>query len=320
MSKTLKIAAIQAEPVWQDLQGGVEKSIRLIQDAASNGANVIGFPEVFIPGYPWSIWANSPVENAAWINEYFKNSLERESPEMDQIRAAVREAGVFVVLGYSERYRGTLYIAQSFIDETGTIVLHRRKIKPTHVERAIYGDGQGESLNNVIQTTFGKVAGLNCWEHTQPLLRYYEYSQDVDIHVSSWPSIFPENSDQWPYHITPNCCKAFSHIVSMEGACFVILSSQILTAENFEKANVKGFDYAKNGGGGFTMIFSPFGKELVKALDPGVEGIVYADIDLEDKYKAKQNLDIVGHYARPDALSLRVNRHPAKPVFFANDL
>jgi nitrilase len=175
-------------------------------------------------------------------------------------------------------------------------------------------------LNNVYPSKFGKVAGLNCWEHTQALLRYYEYSQDVDIHVSSWPSIFPENNEDWPYHITPDCCKAFSHIVSMEGACFVILSSQILTEENHEKANVKGFDYTKKNGGGFTMIFSPFGKELVKALDPGVEGILYADINLEDKYKAKQNLDIVGHYSRPDQLSLRVNRHPAKPVFFANDL
>ena len=106
----------------------------------------------------------------------------------------------------------------------------------------------------------------------------------------------------------------------MEGACFVILSSQILTEENIEKANLKGFEYTKNGGGGFTMIFSPFGKELVKPLDPGAEGILYADVDLGDNYKAKQNLDIVGHYARPDQLSLRVNRHPAKPVFFANDL
>ncbi|RBR17376.1 hypothetical protein FVER53590_11865 [Fusarium verticillioides] len=320
MSKSLKVAAIQAEPVWNDLQGGVNKSIGLIQEAAKEGANVIGFPEVFIPGYPWSIWANSPTENAPWINEYFKNSMEKESPEMDQIRAAVREAGVFVVLGYSERYRGTLYIAQSFIDETGTIVLHRRKIKPTHVERAIYGDGQGESLTNVADTKFGRVAGLNCWEHTQTLLRYYEYSQDVDIHVSSWPSIFPQNVPEWPYHITPECCKAFSHVVSMEGACFVLLASQIMTEENHKKANVDGYDYTKKSGGGFSMIFSPFGEELVKPLAPNEEGILYADINLEEKYKAKQNLDIVGHYSRPDQLSLRVNKHAAKPVFFANDL
>ncbi|KAM5342168.1 hypothetical protein ACJ41O_015199 [Fusarium nematophilum] len=318
MSKTVKVAAIQAEPVWNDLQGGVEKSISLLREAASNGANVIGFPEVFIPGYPWSIWANSPTDNAPYMTEYFKNSLVRESEEMDRIREAVREAGVFCVLGYSERHNGTLYI--SFIDENGTIVHHRRKIKPTHVERAIYGDGQGESLQTVVPTKFGKVAGLNCWEHTQALLRYYEYSQDVDIHVSSWPSIFPQHNPQWPYHITPQCCKAFSHIVSMEGACFVILSSQILTEENKEKANVAGYAYTKGSGGGFSMIFSPFGEELVKALEPHEEGILYADVDLEEKIKAKQNLDIVGHYARPDQLSLRVNSHAAKPVFFANDL
>ncbi|KAJ3542042.1 hypothetical protein NM208_g4315 [Fusarium decemcellulare] len=99
-SSTVKVAAIQAEPAWNDLQGGVNKSISLIQEAASNGANVIGFPEVFIPGYPWSIWANSPTDNAQHMNEYFENSLQRESPEMDRIREAVREAGVFVVLGY----------------------------------------------------------------------------------------------------------------------------------------------------------------------------------------------------------------------------
>ncbi|KAF5638078.1 aliphatic nitrilase [Fusarium sp. NRRL 52700] len=284
MSKSLKVAAIQAEPVWNDLQGSVNKSIGLIQEAAKNGANVIGFPEVFIPGYPWSIWANSPTKNAPWINE------------------------------------GTLYIAQSFIDEIGTIVLHRRKIKLTHVERAIYGDGQGESLTNVADTKFGRVAGLNCWEHTQTLLRYYEYSQDVDIHVSSWPSIFPRNVPEWPYHITPECCKAFSHVVSMEGACFVLLASQIMTEENHKKANVDGYDYTKKSGGGFSMIFSTFGEELVKPLAPNEKGILYADINLEEKYKAKQNLDIVGHCSRPDQLSLRVNKHAAKPVFFANDL
>ena len=106
----------------------------------------------------------------------------------------------------------------------------------------------------------------------------------------------------------------------MEGACCVILSSQIMTEENKEKANVKGYAYTKGSGGGFSMIFSPFGQELVKPLEPHEEGILYADINLEEKYKAKQNLDIVGHYSRPDQLSLRVNRHAAKPVFFANDL
>lgn len=131
MPSKLKIAAVQAEPVWNDLQGGVDKAISYIKEAGSNGANVVGFPEVFIPGYPWlvhhshlsleiiqhtyctrSIWQKSVFDNVSFMNEYFENSLEKESKEMESIKAAVREAGVFVVLGYSERYRGSLYISQ----------------------------------------------------------------------------------------------------------------------------------------------------------------------------------------------------------------
>jgi nitrilase len=109
------------------------------------------------------------------------NSMARVSPEMDRIRAAAKKAKVFVVLGYSERDGASLYIAQSFINTEDEIVLHRRKIKPTHVERSVWGDGQADSLTSVVDTPFGKVGGLNCWEHLQPLLRYYEYCQGVQI-------------------------------------------------------------------------------------------------------------------------------------------
>ncbi|EEY22198.1 aliphatic nitrilase [Verticillium alfalfae VaMs.102] len=289
MAPKLKIAAIQAEPAWNDLEGGVNKSIALIQEAAQQGANVIGFPEVFIPGYPWSIWAQSPTDNAAFMDEYFHNSLVKDSDEMRRICAAVKEAGAFVVLGYSERFKGTLYIAQSFIDENGVIVHHRRKIKPTHVERAYWGDGQGESLQTVApSTTFPDVniGGLNCWEHTQTLLRYYELS----------PS---------------------------RGTCFVMVSTQIVREESKKRCRIDKFDYAsavqQGDGGGFSMIYSPWGQELAKRLPPGEEGILYADVDLAEKTKAKQNLDIVGHYCRPDQLSLRVNKYPARPVHYAAD-
>lgn len=105
----------------------------------------------------------------------------------------------------------------------------------------------------------------------------------------------------------------------MEGACFVLIASQVVSAEAAKRTNIEGFDYAKLPGGGFSMIYSPFGKELVKALPPDVEGILYADCNLTQRYEAKQNLDIVGHYSRPDQLSLRVNRHGAAPVFFVEE-
>ncbi|CRK13488.1 hypothetical protein BN1708_010828 [Verticillium longisporum] len=308
MAPKLKIAAIQAEPAWNDLAGGVNKSIALIQEAAQQGANVIGFPEVFIPGISlslsdvsWgrSIWAQSPTDNAAFMDEYLHNSLVKDSDEMRRICAAVKEAGAFV----------------SFIDENGVIFHHRRKIKPTHVERAYWGDGQGESLQTVAPSTAFpdvNIGGLNCWEHTQTLLRYYGYEQNVDLHVSSWPPIWPqpllpngEQSPDWPAHITDEMYLRFSQIVALEGTCFVMVSTQIVREESKKRCRIDKFDYAS--------------AELAKRLPPGEEGILYADVDLAEKTKAKQNLDIVGHYCRPDQLSLRVNRYPAKPVHYAAD-
>ncbi|KAI5358806.1 putative nitrilase/cyanide hydratase, carbon-nitrogen hydrolase [Septoria linicola] len=315
--RMVRVAAIQAEPVWNDLEGGVNKSIALIEEAAAGGANVLGFPEVFIPGYPWSIWANSVLDCAAFMDEYYRNSLEKDSPQMDRIRAAVKKAKMFVVLGYSERCRGSIYIAQSFIDPTGTIVHHRRKIKPTHVERAYFGDGQADSLKSVVPSAFGKIGGLNCWEHSQTLLRYYEYAQDVDIHVASWPLIWDEQVPGWQYHITSEMNARLSQVMAMEGATFVILSSQILKNESGrERCQLVGFKYAKTPGGGFSRIFGPDGQELVKHLDPGEEGLLFADVDLNKKALAKHNLDIVGHYSRPDLLSLRVTDEASWQVHF----
>jgi nitrilase len=147
----VKVGAVQAEPVCFDLQGGVDKTISIIQKAAADGVNVLGFPEVFIPGYPWcisslpftpvqfgsdaigcrSIWTASVLENVELIYKYMNNSLEKDSSEIRRICEAVKEAGMFVVLGYSERAGASLYISQSFIPPEGNIVLHRRKIKPT---------------------------------------------------------------------------------------------------------------------------------------------------------------------------------------------
>lgn len=171
------------------------------------------------------------------------NSLRRESEEMDRIRAAVKEAGIFVVLGYSERDGASLYIAQSFISPDGEIVLHRRKIKPTHVERALWGDGQADSLQSVVDSPFGKIGGLNCWEHLQPLLRYYEYTQGVQIHVAGWPPMFPmpdEKVVKWVFSETDEANLLTSQFLAIEGQAFVLVATQVLTEPNLEKLNLTG--------------------------------------------------------------------------------
>ncbi|KAJ8092900.1 hypothetical protein PM082_023534 [Marasmius tenuissimus] len=142
-TRKFKVAAVQAEPVWLDLQGGVNKTIDIINEAAAEGAKIIGFPEVFIPGYPWTPWANDFVACQPVLKEYQANSMAVHSPEMERIQKACKDNDVNVVLGFSERDGASLYIAQVTITQEGKIANHRRKIKPTHYEKTVFGDGSG---------------------------------------------------------------------------------------------------------------------------------------------------------------------------------
>ncbi|KAF2158491.1 hypothetical protein M409DRAFT_71612 [Zasmidium cellare ATCC 36951] len=298
MTGTIRVGAVQAEPVWLDLDGSVDKTIALIEQAAADGVQVLGFPEVWIPGYPWSMWTQPVIANGDHIHDYMANSMRRDSPQMRKIQAAVKKAGMFIVLGYSERDGSSLYMGQS-----------------------IWGDGQAESLKCVVDSPFGKIGGLNCWEHLQPLLRYYEYSQGVQIHVASWPAEFemPDPSKiAWLYHETGEANYRASQFFAIEGQAFVLVASQVLTEPNLEKNNLTGNPVTKTPGGGFSMIFGPDGKPLCEPVDAGAEAILTADINLRDIDRPKAFIDVVGHYARPDLLSLLVNPVADKHVTVMN--
>jgi nitrilase len=263
------------------------------------------------------MWTSPVINNGDWVHEYMANSMAKDSPEMKRIQAAIKAAGMMVVLGYSERDGASLYMGQSFISPDGEIVHHRRKIKPTHVERTIWGDGQADSLKTVVDSPFGKVGGLNCWEHLQPLLRYYEYAQGVQIHIASWPAEFEMPDPKkiaWLYHETGEASYRASQFMAIEGCTFVAIASQILTEKNLEKNMLVGNPVTKMPGGGFSMIFGPDGKPLCEPIGDGEEGILKADVNLRDIDKAKAFIDVVGHYARPDLLSLLVNPSAAKHV------
>ncbi|RAL04167.1 carbon-nitrogen hydrolase family protein [Aspergillus ibericus CBS 121593] len=240
----VRVGAVQVEPGWVHLAASVAKTIALIKEAGAKGINVLGFLEVWIPGYLWTMWTGSVVENVDLMHQYMANSLRRDSAEMRAIQQAVKEAGLFIVLGYSERDGESLYMAQPFINTGGEIVHHRRKIKPTHVERSIWGEGQAESLQMVVDSPFGRIDGLNCWEHLQPLLRFYEYSQGVQIHVASWPPEFPAPKGlKWKQMWPPG--GGFSAIFGADGACLVEAASGseecILQAD----IDLQDIDYAK---------------------------------------------------------------------------
>ncbi|KAJ7125710.1 nitrilase [Mycena crocata] len=299
-TKIFKVAAVQAEPVWLDLQGGVNKTIKIIQEAAAEGAKIIGFPEVFIPGYPWTPWANNFLDTAAVLKVYQANALALHSPEMDRIREAVKEADVTAVVGFAERDGASLYIAQATILPDGKIANHRRKIKPTHYEKTIFGDGSAQSIYNVVQTPLGRLGSLNCWEHIQPWFKTHFYSQHPQIFVGAWWPAFPPGTGGSPYIVSGEASSRMTQMVAMEGGCFGLACCHVVSEAGAAKMKIAGFPWFTFPGGGFSTIYGPDGSTLAKATDPGVEQIVYADISLSKIDEVKTVADIMGNYSRMD--------------------
>ncbi|KAJ7913951.1 putative nitrilase [Mycena leptocephala] len=290
----MKVAAIQAEPAWWDLKAGVAKVISIVKEAASNGAELIGFPESFIPGYPMAIWAQP--FNPAFLAKFQKNCLSVQSEEFKEILAATKEAGIWVVLGFCELDGGSMYAAQAIINSEGVVVLHRRKLKATGNERTIWGDGPADSLQSAVKGPRGATIGaLNCWEHLQPLLRFHHYSLGVQVHVASWP-FFQSIADGTPPHFSSDIQILMCKFAALEGQMFVISSTNLISRENAELCGIKDASFFETPlGGGFAAIYAPDGTQITPTTETNQEVIIYADIDLDDTKKAKLLADPVGH-------------------------
>ncbi|KAL2826616.1 carbon-nitrogen hydrolase [Aspergillus cavernicola] len=305
-SSPVKVAVVQAEPCWFDIEAAVQKTCDLITEAGKNNAKLIAFPELCIPGYPTFVFAHTIKTVNDYMLEFYRNSVSVESSHMTKIRKAARAAEIMVVLGISERHRGSLFMAQTFIGPDGTTLLHRRKFKPTGPERIIFGDASGDCSKNVIQTPLGRVGGLQCFEHIQPLLKYNTYFQGEQIHVASWPCLFPPVGNM-PFFNTVEACRMATHTLAVEGGVFVLLASSIQTekglgANGLIKPVVEGEEIPHTAatGGGFTVVIAPDGRALTEAVPADWEGLVYCELDFEEIYRAKQWVDPVGHYSRPD--------------------
>jgi nitrilase len=305
MNKTIRLAAVQAEPVWLDIDGTVEKTVSIIKDAAAAGVDLIAFPETWIPGYPAFLWTLPAPEQMPFVGRFHANSLTVNGSHMRTIREAARDNNINVVIGFSEKAHGTLYMAQTMIGREGQVLLHRRKLKPTHVERTLFGEGDGSDLK-VVATELGRVGALNCWEHLQPLTKFAMYAQNEQIHISGWPCF--GILDMVP-SLSHETNLGASRTYAIEGGCFVLASTQIMSDEG-----VKTFALADgsippiyNGGGGYATIFGPDSAVLSSALEPSVEGFVTADVDLSMIDFAKNAADPSGHYSRPDVTQLLFN-------------
>ena len=306
-------AAVQSEPIWMNADASIDKSIALIEEAAKNGARLIGFPEGHIPGYPWFIWLGHMKWQTKFLIPFHENSLELGDHRMRRLQVAARRNRIAVVMGYSERVGGSRYLAQVFIDENGEIVANRRKVKPTAAERLMFGEGTGADFLNVDFTSVGRVGGLNCWEHFQPLSKYMMYSLGEQVHVASWPAMFAFGQEIVQNSVEINACVTRSYAI--EGQCFVLCATQVI-GESARKAYCDTDEQRENLplGGGWARIYGPDGAELANPLAENEEGILYAEIDLSEILLAKRGIDPVGHSARPDLLSLAFDPRNQTPV------
>ncbi len=307
----MKIAAIQAAPVFLDKAATTEKVIRLLQEAASGGAHLCAFGETFLPGYPMWLRPLVSSKSNARMSEaygaYVEGAVVADGPELKAIAATAAKLGVFVYLGIVERAPsgGSVYCSFVAIDPDKGIVSIHRKLKPTYFERMIWAEGDGNGLK-VHQFQDFHVGGLNCWENWQPLVRHALYAQGEELHVACWPGGRDSRVD-------------ISRFIAMEGRVYVLSVGTILRPSDIpisfplRDENLEAGFPSLNGG---SLIVGPDGTVLAGPL--GLEErIIYVDIDIQKVRQERSLLDPAGHYGRPDVFDLRVDRTRRAHVRFS---
>ena len=300
------VAVVQAASVPFDAAGCVDKAVRLIGDAAAKGAKVVVFPEAFVGGYPKGLSYGAVVgaRDAAGREEfrlYLEAAIEVPGPYTQQLGMAAAEHRAYVVMGVIERELATCYCTVLFFGPDGTLLGKHRKLMPTAMERLIWGFGDGSTLT-VVDSPYGRIGSVICWENYMPMMRMAMYSKNVALYCA--PTA--DDRDTW--------LPSMQHI-ALEGRCFVLSACQYLKKSDLPStvrvSLGESADSVLMRGG--SAIVSPLGKVL---SGPNFEGetILTATIDLNEIERGKFDFDVAGHYSRPDVFQLIVNESATRPV------
>ena len=303
-----KIAIVQGKPVYGDLQKSIEQSVQAVAEAAAQGSNIVVFGETWLGGYPGWIdhcpdvarWQHPPVMEA-W-RSIFDNGLQIPSGELGKLQITAAKYQVVIVMGVNEvikkgKGNGTIYNSIIIIDEKGKLVNHHRKLVPTYSEKLIHGQGDGNGLKSV-DTPYGRIGTLICWEHWMPLTRQVMHDEGEDIHIALWPTVHKSH-------------QLASRHYAFEGRCIVVAVGQIMQASDIP-SQLELPDYFKEDtsqyvcSGGSCVI----GTDGEYILEPQFEKeeIFYIDLPAKKELtEAKMNLSVSGHYQRHDIFKLEVN-------------
>ena len=306
----IKVAVVQAAPVLMDRQATTKKAVTLTLEAGKRGAKLVLFPEAYIPAYPRGLGFGTKVGSRSvsgrkdWLR-YWNNAVPVPGDTTQALGEAARKAGVYLVMGIIEKdgdHSGTLYCTMLYFGPDGTLLGKHRKLKPTGMERLIWGEGDGSTLP-VFDTPFGKIGGLICWENYMPLARTAMYAKGIQIYLA------PTADDREVWQST------LRHI-ALEGRCFVLSCNQYVTKEMYPADLACSDDLQlepelmSKGG---SAIVGPLGQYIVEPVS-GREEIIIADLDMSLIAESRLDFDVVGHYARPDVFQLLVNEEPRAGV------
>jgi nitrilase len=308
MSKTINAAVVQAGPVLFDTPKTMVKLAGLAREAADKGADLVVFPEAFVGGYPKGIdfgarlGMRSP-EGREDFRRYYESAIDLPGPEATRLGEIARDNGVHLVVGVIERDGGTLYCTALTYGPNGRLLAKHRKLMPTALERLVWGFGDGSTIG-VVETPLGRIGSVICWENYMPLLRTAMYAQGIELYCA--PTV--DDRDTW---------LPTMRTIALEGRCFVISACQYFTRgdgpQNY--APIQGDDSKTVLIRGGSCIVDPLGNVLVEPDFAG-EAIKLAEIDRRVIARGKYDLDVVGHYARPDVFRLSVDTRPKPAVAF----